>query len=200
MAGRDDPAVLPRRTAVAIAISDPFLARRIGSLLSGDDGLEVFLDLDDDRDPDVILTDHAPAPAGPAIIIDDGAAGPDAPDADVRAVLPASVDAELLRAAIRIVAAGFTVTHAGEPRGFSDDASEPDRFPAADDGGIALTPREAEVLGVIARGAPNKLIARELAISVHTAKFHVAAVLAKLGARNRSDAVAIGIRRGSILL
>ena len=200
MAGRDDPAVIPRRTTVAISICDPVLALRIGSLLGGDDGLEVFLDSDHGRDADVILADHAPVPAGPAIIIDDEAAGPDATDADVRAVLPAGVDAELLRAAIRVVAAGFAVTHAGEPRGFSDGASEPDRFPAADEGGMALTPREAEVLGLIARGASNKLIARELAISVHTAKFHVAAVLAKLGARNRSDAVAIGIRRGSILL
>jgi DNA-binding NarL/FixJ family response regulator len=64
----------------------------------------------------------------------------------------------------------------------------------------ALTSRENEVLSLLARGASNKVIARELEISVHTAKFHVASVLAKLGARNRSDAVVLGIRRGLILL
>jgi DNA-binding CsgD family transcriptional regulator len=65
---------------------------------------------------------------------------------------------------------------------------------------VALTARETQVLALLARGASNKLVARELDISVHTAKFHVASVLAKLGARNRSDAVALGIRHGLILL
>src|SRR5438477_361125 len=65
---------------------------------------------------------------------------------------------------------------------------------------IALTARESEVLSLLAEGESNKSIARRLDISVHTAKFHVAAVLAKLGARNRSDAVAIGMRRGLVLL
>jgi DNA-binding CsgD family transcriptional regulator len=63
-----------------------------------------------------------------------------------------------------------------------------------------LTARESEVLGLLAHGASNKSIARALEISVHTAKFHVASVLLKLDARNRSDAVAIGIRRGLVLL
>ena len=49
-------------------------------------------------------------------------------------------------------------------------------------------------------GASNKVIARRLDISVHTAKFHVAAVLEKLGARNRSDAVAIALRDGLVAL
>jgi DNA-binding CsgD family transcriptional regulator len=66
--------------------------------------------------------------------------------------------------------------------------------------GGKLTPREQEVLGLLATGASNKMIARRLGISVATAKFHVAAVLAKLGARGRSDAVAIGVRRGLLML
>jgi DNA-binding CsgD family transcriptional regulator len=64
----------------------------------------------------------------------------------------------------------------------------------------ALTPRELEVLALIAAGASNKLIARRLAISVHTAKFHVAGVLEKLGAHSRAEAVAIGARAGLVLL
>jgi DNA-binding CsgD family transcriptional regulator len=60
----------------------------------------------------------------------------------------------------------------------------------------ALTPREAEVLALMAEGATNKGIARRLGISVSTAKFHVASVLDKLEAGSRTDAVALGMRLG----
>ena len=191
MIGRGDPAA--RRIGVCIAISDPILAQRMNVLLSGDVGLDVALGSDDRCDPDVVLADHAGARPGPSIVIDDGAQSMDALDGDVRAVLPSSIDAGLLRAAIRVVAAGLMISEADELRGFSE-------APGTDDGEIVLTPREGEVLALLAHGASNKTIARALDISVHTAKFHVASVLAKLGARNRSDAVAIGIRRGLILL
>ena len=193
-----DPAA--RRIRVCVAISDPILAQRMNTLLTGDVGLDVASGLDEGRDPDVLLADHVSAQPGPSIVIDDGAQGVDALDADVRAVLPPSVDGELLRAAIRVVAAGLVISEADELHGFSEASPRLDRPLSADDGEIALTPREGEVLGLLAHGASNKFIARALGISVHTAKFHVASVLAKLGARNRSDAVAIGIRRGLVLL
>jgi DNA-binding NarL/FixJ family response regulator len=190
-----------RRIGVCIAISDPILARRMNGLLAGDAGLDVALGPDEGRDPDVFLADHASAQPGPSIVIDDGAQGVDALDADVRAVLPATVDSDLLRAMIRVVAAGFTISEADElGGGLSETPPRLDRSPGTDDGETALTAREGEVLGLLAHGASNKSIARALDISVHTAKFHVASVLAKLGARNRSDAVAIGIRRGLVLL
>jgi DNA-binding NarL/FixJ family response regulator len=56
------------------------------------------------------------------------------------------------------------------------------------------------VLALLANGASNKHIARALDISVHTAKFHVAALLAKLRARNRTDAIAIAMREGLLLV
>ena len=59
-----------------------------------------------------------------------------------------------------------------------------------------FTPREAEVLALLISGAGNKMIARELDISVHTAKFHVASVIAKLGASGRTDAVARALQSG----
>jgi DNA-binding CsgD family transcriptional regulator len=62
------------------------------------------------------------------------------------------------------------------------------------------TPRELEVLALIAAGASNKLIARRLGISVHTAKFHVAGILEKLAAGSRAEAVAIAARLGLVLL
>jgi DNA-binding CsgD family transcriptional regulator len=82
-----------------------------------------------------------------------------------------------------------TDTKPGGPRVSADGA-----------GTCRLTPREREVLELLAAGASNKMIARRLGISVATAKFHVAALLAKLGARGRSDAVAIGVRRGLLML
>jgi DNA-binding NarL/FixJ family response regulator len=198
MNGRGDAAA--RRIGVCIAISDPILARRMNGLLAGDAGLDVALGPDEGRDPDVFLSDHLRAQPGPSIVIDAGAQGVDALDADVRAVLPATVDSELLRAMIRVVAAGFMISEADELGGLSETPPRLDRSPGADEGEIALTAREGEVLGLLAHGASNKSIARALDISVHTAKFHVASVLAKLGARNRSDAVVIGIRRGLVLL
>ena len=63
-----------------------------------------------------------------------------------------------------------------------------------------LTAREMDVLRLMAQGLGNKSIARELAISSHTAKYHVASVLAKLGAHTRAEAVSRGIRRGLVPL
>jgi DNA-binding CsgD family transcriptional regulator len=70
--------------------------------------------------------------------------------------------------------------------------------PADDD--VQLTPREMEVLGLLAEGLSNKAIARRLGISVHTAKFHVRALIDKLDAVGRTDAVAHAARRGVIQL
>ncbi|WP_431267114.1 helix-turn-helix domain-containing protein [Dankookia sp. P2] len=63
-----------------------------------------------------------------------------------------------------------------------------------------LTRREREVLDLLAAGASNKVIARRLNLSFHTAKAHVASVLQKLGAGSRADAVARGARAGLVLL
>jgi DNA-binding NarL/FixJ family response regulator len=61
-----------------------------------------------------------------------------------------------------------------------------------------LTPREVEVLELLAEGLPNKSIAEQLGISDQTVKFHVASILGKLGASNRTDAVRRALRRGLI--
>lgn len=64
----------------------------------------------------------------------------------------------------------------------------------------SLTPRERQVLSLIATGASNKAIARRLGVSSNTVKFHLAAVFAKLGVATRAEAVAEGIRRGALSL
>jgi DNA-binding CsgD family transcriptional regulator len=75
----------------------------------------------------------------------------------------------------------------------------PGRSPQAD-AEVPLTPRELEVLALLAEGASNKMIARRLGISVHTAKFHVGSLIDKLDAVGRTDAVAHAARLGVIHL
>jgi DNA-binding CsgD family transcriptional regulator len=75
-----------------------------------------------------------------------------------------------------------------------------DRDTTREPGDVELTPRELDVLALLAEGASNKVIARQLGISVHTAKFHVGSILDKLDATGRTDAVAHAARRGVINL
>lgn len=63
-----------------------------------------------------------------------------------------------------------------------------------------LTARERQVLALLAEGLPNKGIASALDISDQTVKFHVAAIIGKLGASNRTDAVRRAVRRGLVTL
>ena len=63
-----------------------------------------------------------------------------------------------------------------------------------------LTPREVQVLELLAEGLPNKAIAARLRISDQTVKFHVSSISGKLGAKNRTDAVRRAVRRGMITL
>ncbi len=64
----------------------------------------------------------------------------------------------------------------------------------------ALTARELEVLRLVARGLSNKEIAADLRITTHTVKYHLAAVLEKLGVRSRTEAVSLGVRTGLVPL
>ncbi len=63
-----------------------------------------------------------------------------------------------------------------------------------------LTPREGEILNLLAAGMSNKMISHELHISEHTVKFHISSLYAKLGVGNRAGAVSQGARRGLISL
>src|SRR5271157_3838169 len=63
---------------------------------------------------------------------------------------------------------------------------------------LSLTPRELDVLAALAEGASNKEIARKLAISVHTVKFHISSLFDKLDAEGRTEAVAQAARLGAI--
>jgi DNA-binding NarL/FixJ family response regulator len=67
-------------------------------------------------------------------------------------------------------------------------------------GSARLTAREREVLGLVAAGTSNKGIARELQVSPNTVKFHIAAILEKLDAATRAEAVVAALRRGELTL
>ena len=118
--------------------------------------------------------------------------------AGVRAVLPNDLSPDQLAAALEAAVAGFIVMHPAE-LGAMFPAPEPALHPLAE---LAepLTPRESEVLQMLASGLANKEIAARLVISEHTVKFHVASILGKLGAGTRTEAVSVGIRRGLVLL
>lgn len=118
--------------------------------------------------------------------------------AGVRGILPSEVSADQLAAALRAAIAGLVVVLPSEitaalppvsvSRSSFAELAEP------------LTPREREVLQMLASGLVNKEIAAKLSISEHTVKFHVASILGKLGASTRTEAVSLGIRRGLVLL
>ena len=91
---------------------------------------------------------------------------------------------------------GLRLAAPGEQATATIVARDPRRLP--DD--ILLTQRELDVLALMAEGASNKMIARQLNISVHTVKFHVGSLLDKLDATGRTDAVAHAARRGVIEL
>ena len=80
-------------------------------------------------------------------------------------------------------------------QGLADDTDD-------DLGAVAehLTARELDVLELVAAGLPNKAIAARLGISDQTVKFHIASIIGKLGAANRTDAVRRGVRRGLVAL
>jgi len=156
---------------------------------------------------DVVLTDQPIETAVPAIALVSGEP-PGVWPANVRAVVPADVDAATLVAIITVVAAGYALAHPPSPPppssltlprkrgrvGWGDPGD------MADESAYALSLREREVLALLAEGASNKEIARSLALSVHTVKFHVATLTEKLGARSRGEAVAIAIRAGLVMV
>jgi NarL family two-component system response regulator LiaR len=101
---------------------------------------------------------------------------------------------ELVRA-IRTAHAGEAVLHPAVAARLMEEFASEDVHSVAESG---LTGREQEVLELIGRGLPNKLIARELGIAEKTVKSHVSAILAKLGVTDRTQAALYAVRNGLI--
>jgi NarL family two-component system response regulator YdfI len=116
----------------------------------------------------------------------------------VKAILPRDSGMEEILAAIQAAHAGLVLLDADVTQNLASriPALSAQPAPALDD----LTPREIEVLRMLAEGLGNREMAARLGISDHTVKFHISSILDKLGAATRTEAVTMGIRMGIILL
>ncbi|WP_378951228.1 response regulator transcription factor [Mesorhizobium sp. ANAO-SY3R2] len=202
------------RLLVLVALGDAASSEQLALRLSGEDGLMPVTagDLTEGDRADVVIVDDETASSArtlgaPALVLSSLATHRPA----VAAVLPRDADVALIAAAARLAAAGYRVTCTSAEMDEGDgrlDAANGRLGGGLSAGGeadhdassIRLSPREAEVLALLAEGASNKVIARHLDISVHTVKFHVAAILVKLGAANRTDAIATAMRHGLVLV
>jgi DNA-binding NarL/FixJ family response regulator len=201
------------RPRVAVLSEDPVTRTGLATLLAATGEVEVIGGAAPGRSEvaglavdlaDVLLVDAGapppgafPAPAGlPAVaVVEDERQAVGALAAGARALVFRHAPAERLAAALVAVYRGLVVV---------DEALAPwVRAPASAAGSAGeatLTPREAEVLALLAEGLSNKGIAARLGVGDRTAKFHVESILAKLGAQSRSEAIVIAARRGLVAL
>ncbi len=218
---------MPALTAdlrVLVVASSPLARAGLTALLDDAVGIEIvgqsagdaeLLDTLDVYRPDVLIWDMGYEPmqqlerlaevgnVGVLALIADAAtaleASPALMGAGARGLLLQDADADTLAAALIALGQGLVVitpeiavSLRTEP-GFSA-GNAPDMLIDA------LTPRELEVINLIAEGLPNKTIAGKLGISEHTVKFHVNAILTKMGAQSRTEAVVRATRMGLIAL
>jgi NarL family two-component system response regulator YdfI len=180
---------------IRVEVESPDERVRAGleALMSSSPGLSLA-----EHDADVLLAaatldDLAAGP--PIVLLGEPVWNPQAIRLGVRAMLPHDAASGEIVAAIHAAANGLAAV---DPRDLEGWIAGPVAAPQAEAG--PLTPREIEVLAMMAEGAANKTIAWKLNISEHTAKFHVASILGKLNAGTRAEAVALGMKRGLILL
>jgi DNA-binding NarL/FixJ family response regulator len=212
-------------TLRVLVIADQLLARAgLAALLADQSGIQVVgqvaadESLADDLDvyrPDALVWDFGwtaktaqerlsalidelePEPLLPVLIlVPDASAGDTAAllrSAAAGGLLPRDAPPEQLAAALNAIAQGLLVFDPAL-------ALLPSGEPVPDAPAPQLTPRELEVLHLLAEGLANKAIAQRLGISDHTVKFHVNALMSKLDAQSRTDAVVRATRLGLILL
>ena len=111
--------------------------------------------------------------------------------ADTQGILSRDSSPETLAAAIMSLSYGLKVT---------DRAASGGSAPIAPSSGSLLTPREQDVLRLLAEGLPNKGVASRLEVSEHTVKFHVNSIMGKLNAQSRTEAVTLATRLGLLPL
>jgi len=141
------------------------------------------------------LSDIREAGQAVVVLVADGTEAVPVWAAGVRALLTRDVDVATLALALPAVAQGLVVLDPALALALFPLRQPPPTSPVE-----GLTPRELEVLQLLAEGFPNKTIAAHLQISEHTVKFHVNALLGKLGAQSRTEAVVRATRLGLLLL
>ncbi|HEX2711198.1 MAG TPA: response regulator transcription factor [Candidatus Acidoferrales bacterium] len=207
---------------VLIVASSPVAKAGLESLVSGNPSFSVVGFPSDDPDaaesaiaelrPDVVLAElESRDDENASVLLEEAANGAsvillvhgspsdwaDALQQGVKAVLPTSMTGAQVAAAIEAAAAGLGIFYPSEVENLFRSQRMNESLETLPE---PLTPREIEVLRLLAEGLGNKEIASRLAISEHTVKFHVASIMGKLGAASRTEAVTLGIRRGIVLI
>lgn len=188
---------------VLLNVPSPALRAGLRALLSSDKMIRVVNDsLDEESEADVLVTSASQAsfsndrtdsvPSTATLFLSDDQVNVRALTRSLRVwgVLPTDASAEELTAAIHALSQGLIV---GTSTLLFESESEPLSHGP-------LTDREAEVIGLLAKGLANKQIAVSLGISEHTVKFHVSSIYTKLNVTNRTEAVREGLRGGWIAL
>jgi DNA-binding NarL/FixJ family response regulator len=193
---------LVRKGIAAILATEPEF-RLVGEASSGREAVRVFVE----HKPDVTLMDlRLPDQSGIETTREIRAKFPEAKiialtsydgDQDIYKALEAGVRGYLLKEMVHSdVIRAIRIVHSGKrfiPTEVTQHLSG--FFPE-----VALTPREVEVLGLVARGFGNKEVGDMLGTAAGTIKAHVQSILSKLGAKDRTHAVTIALRRGIIHL
>jgi two-component system, NarL family, response regulator YdfI len=180
---------------IRVQISASAITRAgIESLLRASSGIEMV-----SSGADVVIAEDEPPPgvaestAAVIVLSDDPQWTAEALRNGIRAILPRELSPAEMLAAVEAAAAGLVVLH---PRDL--ETILPVAHPARSV--EALSPREIEVLGMMAEGISNKEIAARMGISEHTVKFHVAQIMGKLRAGTRTEAVMTGVRMGLVMV
>jgi two-component system, NarL family, response regulator YdfI len=204
-------------TRVLIAANSAVVRAGLESLLATTPMLEVVgsLSIDmaaarlEDLKPDLVLFDlESISDESMSLAIESGAARIILTDAEnfavinysgVAGILPRDAAPEEIIAAVQAAATGLIALHPDAFDFLLSRIRSRERSELAFSDPI-LSPREIEILRMIAEGLGNKEIASKLSISDHTVKFHISSIFAKLGAGNRAEAVTLGIRQGLIMV
>ncbi len=196
-------------TRVFVLADSEQSALDLASLISEDDRLEVVgtlaasaasLSAIRETQPDVLLASRVsaseiPDASVPAVLLTNEPAEVWDVHSSIKARLPVQITPPEAFAALLAAAQGLTVLTPAQAELVLNTVPAPQPTAPMPE---ALTPRETQVLRMMAQGLANKEIAEQLGISDHTAKFHVASILGKLQAGSRTEAVTTGIRTGLI--
>ena len=198
----DDPLA---RAGLAMLLSDQPDCEVVGQVAAESASKDIFdtfpadvalWDLGWNSAPALDRLSELPAESPPVVaLLSDAVHAVEVWAAGARGILPRDISGNSLRSALMAAAQGLVVIDPQTAVSLLPSAEHSLAQPLGE-----LTPREVEVLQLLSEGLPNKAIASQLGISEHTVKFHVNAIMGKLGAQSRTDAVIRATRSGLIIL
>ncbi len=211
---------IPTPISIAVVADDPLARAGLAALLAAEPNCDVaaqlsladwLADLQADEWPDAQLdgvvwdlgweptltfAEEEPFPLPVVALLPDETAVPQLWSLDIQAMLRRDAAAAAIIAALQAALHKVAVLDAEFVTAVRPPAPSAANLPEL----VELTPREQEVLTLLAEGLTNKAIAHQLEISDHTVKFHVNAILGKLNAQSRTEAVVQATRLGLLLL